>query len=181
MLVVLACALTALGTAAVVGRSSAGDGSPTPLPAAERALTVPESGTRTPEGPTQSAEPSAGPGRTAIADLVPGTCFDDPVTGGSTYDEVATVACEAVHDNEVVAVFALDEGPWPGSATVVAEAQRRCQTDGPAVVSAAGQEPSAWGFFVFHPTRAAWTSGDRSVQCVAYPLRGEPKTGALTT
>lgn len=169
--------MTALATAAVVGRTT-GDGTRTPLPAVERALTVPEAGGTPAPDPVPPAAP--GPDRTAIADLVPGTCFDDPVTGGSAYDEVTTVDCDAMHDNEVVAVFALDEGPWPGSATVVAEAQRRCQTDGPAMVSAAGLEPSAWGFFVFHPTRAAWTSGDRSVQCVAYPLRGEPKTGALT-
>jgi hypothetical protein len=162
--VLAACIATAWITAALVGRGAdtvGGTGAAgVPGIDLERAVTI-------------SAD------ATAVADLAPGACFLDPPAGDGPVDRVTTVDCESVHDNEVVAVFALGDGPWPGTATVVAEAQRQCQDAGPAAVAAAGQEPSGWGFFVFHPTRAAWTSGDRSVQCVAYPLGGSPKAGPL--
>jgi hypothetical protein len=162
--VLAACIATAGVTAALVGRTAdtvgAAGGPGGPGIGIERAVTIPADAT-------------------PVADLAPGACFLDPPAGDGAVDRVTTVDCDSVHDNQVVAVFALGDGPWPGTATVVAEAQGQCQDAGPAAVAAAGQEPSAWGFFVFHPTRAAWTSGDRSVQCVAYPLGGSPTAGPL--
>lgn len=164
LVVFAACAVTAVVTAALVGRGedTAGITHATGSPGVgvERSVTTP--GDATP-----------------VADLAPGTCFLDPPVEGSAVEQVTTVDCGAAHDNEVVAVFALDGGPWPGTARVVQDAQQQCRVEGPAAVAAAAQSPADWGFFVFHPTRAAWTSGDRSVQCVAYPLRGTPKTGSL--
>ncbi len=106
-----------------------------------------------------------------VSHLAVGDCFDDDFETG----EFGSLSCDQPHDNEVFAVFDLDEGPWPGPGEVADEVARICD---PAFEDWVGTDRSDLGWFSFHPNEQSWAQGNRHVVCALYDADLEPLTGS---
>ncbi|GAB2862335.1 hypothetical protein GCM10022221_72740 [Actinocorallia aurea] len=102
------------------------------------------------------------PAREPWSELAVRDCFDLP--DEASYS-VATVACDEPHDAQVVKVFSLPEGPWPGPKRVEERAEALCQdrldrffADHPPAVRTAYSSVT--------PTRKDWAAKDRRVLCL---------------
>jgi hypothetical protein len=88
---------------------------------------------------------------------------------------VTIVDCEKPHAAEVIAVFMLPDGGFPGQAAIE-ELKRRCEPELATYAPAAADDPSVRVLKRF-PDEASWNIGDRSVTCIA--AFDTPRTGSL--
>ena len=103
-----------------------------------------------------------------------GDCLQDPVTQG----EPATIVdCAKPHAAEVYAIFALPDGPFPGTNKVIGY-RKQCGAAARAIASdtGAGNDPSL-KTIVRSPDEHSWALGDRSVTCIA--SSDHPRTGSI--
>ena len=105
--------------------------------------------------------------------LAPGDCLRTVGTSGSVAD-VPVVSCSARHEGEVFAVFALQDGPWPGDASVAQAADARCNEEFAKYATSAA---SKMDIVYVTPRQDTW-SLDRTVTCIARDPAG-PSTGSI--
>ncbi|WBQ07187.1 DUF4190 domain-containing protein [Kribbella sp. CA-293567] len=74
--------------------------------------------------------------------------------------------CEQPNGGKVFAVFELPAGPWPGLASVQADAEKGC-TDRFKALNQPAAKPSA--VFFLHPVENGWALGDRGTTCLLVP------------
>ena len=94
--------------------------------------------------------------------LEAGQCFDRPSDPDVT--SVPSVPCRQPHDLEVIAVFTLDEGEYPGRPDVARAAGDGCQQRFADYVGTT-QDSSGLVLVPYTPDRLAWEQGDRDVTC----------------
>jgi hypothetical protein len=111
-------------------------------------------------------------GRTPASYFKPGDCIKDIP---KTAQNVTVVDCEKPHRAEVIAVFMLPDGDFPGEAAVE-EYKSRCEPELANYAPTAVDDPSVAVLKRF-PDEASWGIGDRSVTCIA--AFETPRTGAL--
>lgn len=123
--------------------------------------------------PTDASNPgglprqSSGPGNVRVQNLKVGQCVDGISAAGSTLATLPVVACSASHDGEVVALFNLAGGSYPGDDAIGTQAEDKCNNELDAYAPSAKDDRSV-GIYYLHPTQLSWASGDRQVICVAY-------------
>jgi Septum formation len=111
-------------------------------------------------------------GRTPASYFRPGDCIKDIP---KTAQNVTLVDCDEAHRAEVIAVFMLPEGEFPGEAAVE-EYKSRCEPELADYAPTAVDDPAVAVLKRF-PDEASWGIGDRSVTCIA--AFETPRTGAL--
>lgn len=113
-----------------------------------------------------------------VFDLGVGTCFNDPSTDGDATEvsDVPVVECTEEHDNEVYALFDLDEGVFPGADAVLEQSGEGCFDRFEAYVGAA-YEDSRYDISSYFPTSGSWDQGDREVICYVYDVDRAKLTG----
>jgi hypothetical protein len=99
------------------------------------------------------------------AETEPGTCLATlPSDGGQPLD---VVACERQHLGEVLAVFDLGEGEYPGETAVLVQARDRCTAEFASYVGRPVGD-SELNLLPVVPRENDWlVDGDRTVVCVA--------------
>jgi len=111
-------------------------------------------------------------GRSPASYFKTGDCFKElPKTASS----VTVVDCQEPHSAEVIAVFMLPDGDFPGEAAVE-EYKRRCDPALADYAPDAVDDPAVRVLKRF-PDEASWDIGDRSVTCIA--SFDSPRTGSL--
>ncbi|MGP3690264.1 DUF4190 domain-containing protein [Streptomyces sp. IBSNAI002] len=113
-------------------------------------------------------------GSSEVKDLRTGDCFNTAndlaeFQDGASVDAPFTVTvlpCDRPHEGETYAVFALDDGPYPGKEAVAANTEERCSgtvlTD---YVGPSATLPDNLELFVYFPSEETWGRGDREVTC----------------
>jgi Septum formation len=91
-----------------------------------------------------------------------GECFDRPADPDVT--SVSAVPCRQAHDLEVIAVFTLDAGEYPGRPAVAQAAGEGCQER---FADYVGTDHDSSGLVLvpYVPDRLAWEQGEREVTC----------------
>jgi hypothetical protein len=110
-----------------------------------------------------------------IADVAPGTCFDDADWGDD--GTIVPVSCDDSHDNEVIYNYLYDDVAWPGFDALDAAASAECLAVFPGYVGI-GYEESLLIVAPVLPTEDVWASGDRIISCVVYDLNFEQLIGS---
>jgi len=112
-----------------------------------------------------------------VGDLKPGECFNDgTVKDGKDVEDVGEVTvlpCSKPHTSQVVTVFVLPEGTYPGKDKVVEAADRGCSDKAEPLVreSRMGEvEPS----FIYPADAWTWANS-RAIQCTA-----DARSGTVT-
>jgi hypothetical protein len=137
---------------------------------------------------SDSSESSSTSRRSVLAmDLELGDCIDEPRDKPADPDEVATVVavnvrpCHQSHDAEVVGVVhhpAGDEADFPGDDALFDHAEVTCVDAFEDWVGVSFAESSLDLFFMI-PDSGGWDLGDRTIQCLAFPLDGQPLEGSV--
>jgi hypothetical protein len=141
------------------------------------------------ERPPDSSRTSGDEGRRSVLamDLALGDCIDEPRDEPTGPDEVAAVfavnvrPCRERHDAEVVGVVrhpAGDEADFPGESAIFRHAKVACIDAFEEFVGVSFSESSLDMSFLY-PNDDGWEFGDRTIQCVAYPLDGQPLEGSV--
>jgi hypothetical protein len=102
-----------------------------------------------------------------------GDCYDEP---DDDRDPVEPSSCEQPHDNEAYAAFQMEEGEYPGDATVLADASTRCLERFEGFVGVP-YDSSGYDVDALTPTRLTWDDGDRKVVCILFFVNGEQMSG----
>lgn len=130
-------------------------------------------------GPADAATSAAGPSEISVLDLSVGTCFDDPRTT-EEIESVATVPCNAPHDNEVFALLEHPAGPdasYPGRKPLTEFAEQECQGELFTDFVGIGWRESQYATSQLTPTEGSWAEGDREIICLLYD--NAPLTGSV--
>ncbi len=107
-----------------------------------------------------------------------GDCFQDPESEREV-GELEKVDCEEAHDNEVFAVFDLDDGAFPGTTELQALAQAGCAERFEGYVGSPLEE-SDLEVFGIAPTEETWDDADdREVICAAFAPDEPPLEGTI--
>jgi hypothetical protein len=108
--------------------------------------------------------------------LAVGDCLNDLTETEVT--SVAAIPCAEPHESEVYALFDLEDGAWPGDATIEEQAGTGCaerlQSDYPEVFDDTNVD-----IFYLQPTEQTWETGDREIVCLTFYLDGQ-RTGSLS-
>ncbi len=100
-----------------------------------------------------------------VFSLDAGDCFDQVQPGDGSVQSVSSVDCDQPHDHEVYATYDLDDGAWPGSDEVRAEAEDGCRTRFEVYVGTAYADSDLQAA-AFWPTEESWQEqDDREVVC----------------
>ena len=103
----------------------------------------------------------------SVFDLAVGDCWNSPSSTDETFNvsTVELVSCDQLHDNEVFAIFFMDDGPYPGDDAVRAAADEGCLD--PRFSDYVG-EPYASSIYyagALWPSESTWADGDREIVC----------------
>lgn len=121
---------------------------------------------------------SAGCSSQVVTEASVGDCFQSPESS-TEVAELDKVDCDEPHDNEVFAIFDLDDGDFPGTADVERLAQEGCTERFERYVGAPS-ETTDLGLFAITPNRRTWEgAGDREVICAAFALDGDDLEGSV--
>jgi hypothetical protein len=108
-----------------------------------------------------------------------GDCFSDIADLGSEVTELPAVPCEEPHGAEVIHVFDMPDGDFPGDPAVQTAVQEGC---GPAFEEQPYAADLAYDMNVFYPTQQSWEElDDREIVCVAtgdFPFEGSTEDTA---
>lgn len=132
--------------------------------------TSPVPSSTAPSSPASRSAAARG-GQLAYDQLRPGDCLQIPdISSSSRWPDVVTaVPCTRPHTGEVFFAGNLwsPSLAYPGNNAVIHRADARC---GRAFTAYDGVPPDQSGYTYSDaiPDRASWSSGDRSVQCIAY-------------
>lgn len=105
----------------------------------------------------------------SVFDLAAGECLAE-FEPAEVIDTLEAVSCDEPHKAQVVSLFELPDGDWPGEDVLEDAAGDRCPDSLPD--DATDLEP-----VYLHPTEQTWTLGDREMICLA--LSDEPQSGSL--
>jgi hypothetical protein len=110
-----------------------------------------------------------------VEDLKAGDCFSG--AGRTEVDSVTIVPCASPHESQVVTIFAMPAGPWPGKDEVVAAAEDGCaEKADPLLTSQAFDDlrPS----FIYPQDAFSWR-GSREIICTVDAPKGTTTGSAL--
>ncbi len=114
-------------------------------------------------------------GKASAFEMHLGDCWKDPADAEEVSD-IEVVPCSDQHDNEVIGLFDLEDGDYPGRAEAEALAQKGCEGLFSDYVGAAYSE-SSLEIFPVYPTEASWDNlKDREVVCSVYNADYSPLT-----
>jgi hypothetical protein len=134
--------------------------------------------------PAEESSPSR---RTVLAmDLELGDCIDEPRDEPVGPTERAVLAlnvrpCHESHDAEVVGVVrhpADDSADYTGLKAIFEHAEPACVDAFEEWVGVQFSE-SSLDLFYLYPNEDGWAFGDRTIQCLAFPLDGQPLEGTV--
>jgi hypothetical protein len=111
-----------------------------------------------------------------VTDIRDGDCLNGLDNSGQV-SQVDAVPCEDRHDGEVVAVFDLPPGPYPGEAEVVRASGAGCRERIAARVESSPLRESL-GLLTLHPLERSW-SRDRTVLCIVTSSSGGKLVGRV--
>lgn len=99
-----------------------------------------------------------------------GDCWNDP--DGQQVSELEVVPCAEPHDNEVIALFDLPDGDFPGEDAVEAAADEGCTARFADYVGSS-YESSELVIWPLWPTEGSWDNmDDREIVCSVYDPSG---------
>jgi hypothetical protein len=109
-----------------------------------------------------------------------GTCFNDAGdVGAFDYTELAVVACDEPHDNEVYHLFDLEGGAaYPGDEQIAQLTRDGCLSAFEAYVGKPYTE-SVFAILPIPPSETSWDGGDREVVCAVYDTGRKELTGSV--
>jgi hypothetical protein len=139
--------------------------------------------------PSESSRAGDDDGRRSVLamDLELGDCIDEPRDPPEDPDDVTAVLavnvrpCHQSHDAEVVGVVrypADDAADFPGDDAMFDHAQTAC-VDAFEEWVGVGFTESTLDLFYLTPNEEGWDFGDRTIQCLAFPLDGLPLAGSV--
>ncbi|MFD9292507.1 septum formation family protein [Streptomyces sp. NPDC060030] len=101
----------------------------------------------------------------SVFSLAAGDCYTP--TGRTTESfDVEAVPCEEPHQGQVVSEFKIDDGDsFPGSDSIAVIADERCPVEAEKFAPDPWALPQGVDVSYYHPTKASWASGDRTVSC----------------
>jgi len=113
-----------------------------------------------------------------VFSLKVGDCFDDPSDLQDQVVDVDKVDCGESHDNEVFALFDVEDESFPGRDSLSRTAEGGCAA---AFSSYVGRSyrTSELEIWWLTPSSSSWGSGDREVVCALYDATLEPLTGSM--
>lgn len=99
-----------------------------------------------------------------------GLCFDDEPDAGEEVSTVPDRDCDEPHDNEVFALFELEDGEFPGQDAVFDQAMELCTGSAFENYVGIAYLDSELDVFPLTPTASGWEDGDHEVVCALYAL-----------
>lgn len=99
-----------------------------------------------------------------LADLRAGDCVDN-FDGSGTFHKMKVVPCGQSHDAEVIVVFELSAGPWPGEHSVGQETARGCSGRLKLALSNSPMRDSLAEHHLFPSSSVGWNDS-RQVACL---------------
>jgi Domain of unknown function (DUF4190)/Septum formation len=118
---------------------------------------------------TQQAE-------TFVDDLKAGDCFSYPGGPQDQVDLVTVIPCTSPHESQVVVIFELPEGPYPGEDKVIDAAEKGCTDKADPLLTDQAYEDLEPG--LIYPDSYAWR-GDRTIICTVEAPSGTTTGTAL--
>jgi len=120
----------------------------------------------------------AKPGDLTVGDLRVGDCYDLKDPTAEELDQVIARPCTHEHEFEMIFVGSLEAGAFPGADGFATYVDEHCLAAFETFVGTPYAD-SRLDVFWLEPTQAAWTAGDRSVQCAVYDPRNARLIGSL--
>lgn len=120
----------------------------------------------------------AKPGDLTVGDLRVGDCYDLKDPTAEELDQVIARPCTDEHEFEMIFVGSLAAGAFPEADGFMTYVDEHCLAAFETFVGTSYAD-SRLDVFWLEPTQAAWTAGDRSVQCAVYDPRNARLTGSL--
>jgi Domain of unknown function (DUF4190)/Septum formation len=114
-------------------------------------------------------------GTVSINDLRLGDCVND-VQEGKVVAHLPAVPCNEPHDGEVVGVFDLPVGEFPGDSAVESQSEQGCSGRLASYAPGAVEDPAV-NLLYYSPSKQNWDRNDHSVVCIA--VTSTPKTGSI--
>lgn len=111
-----------------------------------------------------------------VFDVAVGDCIAEFATDEEVSD-VTVIPCDQEHDQEVYAIFEVEDGEFPGTDAFEAQVQEDCVPEFSNFVGMAYEE-SVLGIKWLEPTETSWAEGDRELVCTVLDPEG-PVTGTL--
>lgn len=129
---------------------------------------------------------TSGPERTAsgavtqttdayVEDLEAGDCFSG--AGRDEVDSVTILPCTSAHESQVVTIFAMPAGRWPGEDKVVQAAEKGCSEKADPLITDRAYDDLSPSFI--YPTDEYSWRGSREIICVVDAPRGTTTGTAL--
>jgi hypothetical protein len=129
---------------------------------------------------------TSGPERTAsgavtqttdayVEDLEAGDCFSG--AGRDEVDSVTILPCTTAHESQVVTIFAMPAGRWPGEDQVVQAAEKGCSEKADPLITDRAYDDLSPSFI--YPTDEYSWRGSREIICVVDAPRGTTTGTAL--
>lgn len=110
-----------------------------------------------------------------VEDLKAGDCFSG--AGHDEVDSLTILPCTSAHESQVVTIFTMPPGTWPGQDKVVAAAQKGCADKGdPLVTDKAYNDLRA--SFIYPQDAFSWR-GNRQIICLVEAPKGTTTGTAL--
>jgi hypothetical protein len=106
------------------------------------------------------------PGQVNIFSLQVGDCFQNPSTSPTILGvtNVTAVPCDSAHNAQVFAQFDASDPSYPGSKTLIKEAQRGCSNRTSALDRS--KLTSTMTLHFLFPEAASWAAGRRTITCL---------------
>ncbi len=128
-----------------------------------------------------AAPPNGGGLVLAVAELLPGDCFNDAdvtASGDGLEGQVTTVSCDQPHDNEVVVTYEFPDTQFTSDEMVWEQMDTVCTDAWPDTIGIPYADSALW-FYYYSPNSADWNAGNRIGVCVAYDGNLDPITGSV--
>jgi hypothetical protein len=107
-----------------------------------------------------------------------GDCIESAAVGSVT--DVPVVPCSDPHDSEVIALFDMEDGDFPGAAEAQSIAQTECTGSLFTDYVGLDYQSSIYGVSFLVPTEETWDAiDDREIVCLATDAAGAPLTGSV--
>jgi hypothetical protein len=104
-----------------------------------------------------------------------GDCFMAPKENTEMVVSVEGVPCDAPHDGQVYATFAVPDAPSFDAASVKTEADDGCMSRWISDWWGTYKENAEIDYSSFQPTADSWANADREIACVVVPIDGGPQ------
>ncbi|NUS04261.1 MAG: DUF4190 domain-containing protein [Nonomuraea sp.] len=109
-----------------------------------------------------------------VEDLRAGDCFSG--AGRTEVDSITLIPCASPHESQVVTVFTMPAGPWPGEDKVVAAAEDGCAAKGDPLITDKAYDDLRPSFI--YPQDAFSWRGNRQIICIVDAARSGTTTGS---